>query len=709
MEDSSRRGFLKRIAIAGVGLGLRTPPMPVPANYPTDQPALPDVSAFPSVEPDIPFVPRRVASWWDTVEDLQWSQKHIKDKIKRRAAAFAAARIDMAVNYGFHIRFDFSNYFGQLHGYLANVCDELHQYGIKFMDHYSCNHVERPRDEAEFNKLHRNHRHHVLLFHDPIAAKHAQYEGYFFQDICEVDIRDGSRGYAAQYQMEAFCHNNPRFLDMHVKYLQRLLNEVPIDAIEVDDMCDYAGLTTCGCPYCRERFRRDYGHEIPPFSDKEFWGDTDKPMLYWGNYNNPKFRDYLRMKTDGIADHVKLVKKTVGRMPLMSCCSSTGPIILNAISLDLEKMAPYLDFFMLENVGTNIHSVDWVAKDAEALHQKDIAKQRGHSPAIALSYTIYEKGGYFGWALSRFWGVANWSSTHNQRLEEDPADAREMEDVIHEWNNWEVTHSDLDISEGEDLVEVRLVSNRYCRENGWRDNQGREHWERLKTWSTSFVRHQIGYRFVRAAELADAEALIADKTPLVFDGVACVSDKQCSAVSAYLAKGGKAWMALPFGTHDEQGNPRSTPLSNQLLKQHKRNILVINSVLEEDVLVKLIKAGHFRPMITQTGGGTGWAVRIRWQQARPVFHFLNTMLRAIPHTHIRDNGNHPIIQDIASTVIDNKLTYEIRLADVDMIGLKGRSPEHGGQTIPLAVEQKKDDLWALTVDLTDIAIYAILS
>ena len=192
--------------------------------------------------PDIPFVPHRVARWWIDLEDLQWSQKSVRDKIKRRAEAFAEAKIDTAINGGCHIRFDFSNYFGQLHGYLANVCEELHKHGIKYIDHYSCNHVQRPRDEEEFHKLHRNHRHHVLLFHDPIAAKHAQYEGHRFQDICEVDVRDGSRGYAAQYQMEAFCHNNPGFLDMHVKYLKRLLAEVPIDAIEVDDMCDYVGL-----------------------------------------------------------------------------------------------------------------------------------------------------------------------------------------------------------------------------------------------------------------------------------------------------------------------------------------------------------------------------------------------------------------------------------------------------------------------------------
>ena len=201
------------------------------------------------------------------------------DKIKRRAEGFASAGIDTAIIFGFGLRFDFSNYFGQVHGYFANVAEELHQHGIKLMDHYSCNEIERPLNDAEFKKMHQFQRHTVLLYHDPIAAKYTQYEGHFFNDICEVDLRDGSNGYAPQYQFETFCHNNPGFLDMHHKYLQRLLKEVPIDGIEVDDMGNYPEPTTCGCKYCRERFKKDYGHEIPPFDEKSFW--SIQPRKLW--------------------------------------------------------------------------------------------------------------------------------------------------------------------------------------------------------------------------------------------------------------------------------------------------------------------------------------------------------------------------------------------------------------------------------------------
>ena len=701
----SRRNFVKKSAINAIVLG-------TVSNVPLfGQTLLAQEKKEPfkkDLTNTLPFIPNRIASWWCNIEDLQWAQKKIVDKIKRRAEAFAEAKIDTAINFGFHIRFDFSNYFGQLHGYYANVCEELHRYDIKFMDHYSCNHVERPRGEAEFKKLHKEQRHHVLLFHDPIAAEYAQYEGHFFKDICEVDLRDGSRGYSRQYQMEVFCHNNPGFMDMHRKYLQRLMKEVPFDGIEVDDMCDYAGLTTCGCSFCRDRFKRDYGYEIPPFGEKSFWGDTSKAMLQWGNYENPVFRDWMRMKTDSVADHVKMVKQIVGDKPLMTCCSSTGPISLNAISMNLEKLAQHLDLFVLENVGINIKCVDWIRMDAEALQQKDIAEKRGSAPAMAISYTIYEKGGYLGWSLSRYWGVANWSSTLTQRLEEDPADAMETETIISPYNNWELKNSNLNYMEGKDFVEVRLVSSSYCRDNGWRGDDGLEQWDKVKAWSAHLVKNNVGYRFVRSEELSDTIALCKENTPLILDGLGCVSDHQSKAIKAYLSKGGIAWLALPFGTCDEKGFKRAVPLSEELLKSKYKNLVVTDSSTIADPLEKLIRENMFHPVIKQLSGDKRWAARIRFYAGKPVIHFLNTTLLAIPHPTIKDRSGIPVIKDIKSNIEDNNLTYEINAKKIPLSSLSIMSPELGENRKNVEIRGAKNGHSTLNVNLEGVTVYAVV-
>jgi len=701
----SRRQFVKTSTLSTIGVGIAANTPLFGQTLLAQQPKL----TINKVETNkLSFVPVRMASWWVTIEDLLWSEKKIVDKIKHRAEAFANAKIDTAINYGFHIRFDFSNYIGQLHGYQANVCEELHQYGIKFMDHYSCNHVERPRGEEEFRKLHKAHRHHTLLFHDPIAAKYAQYEDHYFNDICEVDLRDGSRGYASQYYMEAFCHNNPNFLDMHKKYLQRLMREVPFDGIEVDDMCSYPGLATCGCIYCRERFKKEYGHEIPPFGEKSFWGDTTKNMLLWGNYENPVFRNWIKMKADVIVDHVKMVKETIGNKPLMTCCSSTGPIVLNAVALNLEKMSPHLDFFMLENVGMLINCVNWVGMDAEALQQKDIAQKRGNAPAIALSYTIYEKGGYLGWGLSRFWGVANWFSTESQGMIEDPADAMVAEDIIGPYNNWEVKNSNLNPLDGHDLVEVRLVSSNYCRDNGWRGDNGLEMWDSVKAWSLHLLKGNIGYRFLRAEELSDANALCNEHTPLILDGIGCVSDAQFKAIKTYLSKGGAAWMALPFGTHDDKGFKKAIPLSEELIKAKYKNLVLIDSATISNPLGKLIQKGLFLPVLKQTSGDTRWAVRIRFYKDKPVIHFMNTALIAVPHPTTKDMFGVPILKDIESGIKDNNLTYEINDKKVSLTSLSLMSPERGEKAGNVNISNAKHGCLTVNANLDGVKVYAVL-
>jgi hypothetical protein len=704
-QKNNRREFIKMAAMSGIGFGLSNHIPGAPYHFLKSEVQNKAVSNIISSQQPA-FIPRRVASWWCTLDDILWPQKSVIDHIKRRAEAFAKAEIDTAINFGFHIRFDFSNYFGQLHGYYHNVCEELHKYDIKFIDHYSCNDVERPRGEAEIRKLNKGQRHHVLLYPDPVAAKFAQYEGHLFQDICQLDLRDGSRGYAWQYQMETFCFNNPGFLDMHKKYLQRLLKEVPIDGIEIDDMCEYAGLTTCGCQYCRDRFKRDYGHDIPPFGEKSFWGDTSKNMLYWGNYENPVFRDWLKTKSDSIVDHLKMARSVLNGIPLMTCCSSAGPIILNSLSLNLEKMAPYLDFFMLENVGINVSSVNWLAKEPEALLQKDIAKSHNNAPAMALSYTVYKEGGYLGWCLSRFWGVANWSSTLEHRLEEDPKDAMQIENIIDEYNNWEIANSDFNYRDGKDLVEVRLVSNGYCRQNGWRSPDGREQWDSVKAWSSSLVKNNIGYRILRSAELSNPMALNKENTPLILDNVGCVSDNQFDAIKSYLSKGGMVWLALPFGVYDEKGFKRPVPLSDELKKKKYKNLVMIDAK-NSNPLKDLIAKGKLNPVLTQLSGDPGWAARIRFYDNKPVIHFMNTALIAVPHPTVKDTAGNGILQDIKSGITNNKLSYQIDTSKVPFSRLSILSPELKEQKRDIIITTGKNTS-DIKVDLEGVKVYAIL-
>lgn len=571
--------------------------------------------------------------------------------------------------------------------------------------------MQRPRDINELKKLHSENRHHVLLHHDPISYRYAQYEGHLFNDICETDVRDGSRGYTPSYQSEMFCHNNPGFLDMHEKYLKRLTAEVPYDGIQVDDMCDYGGLATCCCKYCRDRFLKDYGHELPPFGDTGFWGDTAGHPLYWGNYENPVFRDWLRMRVDSIADHVKMVKRVVGNKPLMTCCSNTGPIILNSVALNLERMADSLDMVMLENCGFTVDSVNWMRVDAEALQQKDIAEKMGHAPAIALSYTIYKAGGYLGWCLSRFWGVCNWSSTLTGRLEYEPDDAMEIHEIIGPYNNWEIRYSDLNYTNSHDITDVRLASNLFCRENGWRDNNGIEHWDKVSEWSRVLLEHNLGYRIVRKDELSDAKALRQENSPIILDGVGCISDAQYHAILEYLEQGGAAWIKLPFGTHDEKGFKRSSPLSDGLSAEKYPGLLIIDTESRTKAIDNLIASGKISPRIRQIAGDKGWTARLRVYGENTVLHIMNRVPEAVPHPEVKDcETKVPVLMDIEYSGSSNCLEYIIEFSGIgkpwEMPVIM--SPELGGEKRTVKLERISDTCIKVNIDLTGVKVYGVI-
>mgnify|MGYP001275322730 CR=1 FL=1 len=657
------------------------------------------------------FRPEKMASWVTVLDDILWPDSNITDRIKRRADGFAQAGIDTAINFGFHTRFDFSDYFEQLHGYFNAVCEELHKYGIRFMDHYTCNLIERPRTEEDRYLLHNSNRHHVLLPKDSRAAVFAQYEGHLFQNLCEKRVEDGLRGYTPAYQAELFCHNDPEFLEMHRSYLKRLQNDVPIDGFQVDDMCDYGMFSTCCCPHCLDRFRREFGRELPPISDTSFWGDTSQPPITWGNYDNPAFRDWVQLKINSVHDHIAVVKEAIGDKPLMTCCSATGRIYLNALGLDLERVTDNLDLVMLENCGMSVGIVNWVPAEAEALLQKNIAYEMGHAPAVALSYSTYAPSAYLGWSLARFWGATNWASTLVGRLNRDPGDIPEIYELLAPCNNWEDRNSRLDLKTGVDLAEVRLVNNLFCRESGFLDADGYEHWDKVHAWSQSFVEANVGYRFLRFEELADAARLCAETTPIVLDGCGCVSDAQFAAISAYLEQGGAMILALPFGVCDEHGNARSTPLSDVLLAKSYPGLTLVSGLADVSAVRKLIQDGKITPRIRQTAGEETWALRLRTHGDRLVLHVLNRALEAIPHeTLLGAMESGQILKDFKSTATGDPVTCEIDLTGLDCTWHAPvlKSPELGQLTRAVTITNLDNGVLKLSFDPKNIQLYAVI-
>jgi hypothetical protein len=698
-SKTTRRGFMKRSAAAVMGARCENALAGGLAQPPKDEVVLTTQKlAYPS----------RVISWWSIVNDLEWPARAIRDKIQRRADQMAAAKIDVAINFGFHYRFDFSPYFGALHGYLADVAKALHERNIQFMDHFSCNVIARPRTPEDVLGFHTHERHCVNLYPDRIAAREAGYAGYRFNDLREVLVASGQPTYIPRYAGECLCHNNSDFLKIHKAYLRRLFAEVPLDGIHQDDMAFYGSFATCGCRYCREKFHREFGRELPPIAARDFWGDTSLRPSDWGNYNNAAFRDWVRLRYQSNADHLRVVRETIGPDKiLMTCCSSSGPLVLNGLGLSAEEWIDLVDWVTMENVGLSPKSIQWPRIESEAMLHKGIAasKSPAGAPAITISYFTYPDGAYLGWAIARFWGVGNWATTLWGRLPVDPPDGKEEAVLIRPFNQWEVAHPLA--TPGRDVCDLQLAFIRAARDNGWRDSQGRDSWQRISRWVEYLTTHSVGYAFITTRDLEAAPPPLSTSMPLVLDGSTDVSDRVAQVLREFVASGGRLWVAPPYGERDERARPRAKSLLEALQDDAalKARVVAIDPGQGPSVLPELIRQGQLAPRIRRISGPPGWSARLRVHGERLCLHLLNARLQGVPHPTVKGAGGEEILYRINTEPAREPLVMEVNCTGLPKFDRATLESPDLDSPRSAKVEAAAGGRLRLTLDLQGVRLY----
>ncbi|MDD3806155.1 MAG: hypothetical protein PHT73_07920, partial [bacterium] len=205
----------------------------------------------------------RAASWWSEISDLQWPSPMVTERINRRADAMAAVGINLAIQFGFHFRWDYLPVMERLHGYLKQVRESLQERGIAFADHHSSVLVHRVRSTEDRAEIQRRNAHHVPFYLDTDYAEDLRFNGSRLNDWMMISTRDGKIHYNGAYNNRQFCMNNPDFRQAYSEYLKRLLRDTGIRVVMSDDAIFYAGWEVCDCKHCREKFRLEYGMEQP--------------------------------------------------------------------------------------------------------------------------------------------------------------------------------------------------------------------------------------------------------------------------------------------------------------------------------------------------------------------------------------------------------------------------------------------------------------
>ena len=390
----------------------------------------------------------RAISHWFNWEELDFPNPGVEERIRNKVAAAAAAKVELAVVFGFHFRWDFIYNFDLVHKLLAFTVNEYHKYGIKVIDHHSAVLNYRPRNwQDRKDNFDRNH-HHVPMTPDPAIINDLYYAGKQLNSFRQLRVDDNTPLFLPSYHCEVFCTNNPDFRHAYKAYVQRLFAETKIDGLMCDDVGHYGRWGACGCPHCRAKYRLATGKTLPPASDFSFWG----------NYENPDFRIWVTQHIGDGRDFLAMVRDVIPKDAILtSCCSSSAYRYNDCVGLDMSVWEDSLNTVMLEMCGNISGEKNSIESRIPDMQLNGGIAERKNIPCLGLGYAFFPDEGFRTWSLNKFFNSDSWISTHKARCGLTFAQQCELPDepeIVHEAYNFDAKYPEL--SELSDTAQVAV-------------------------------------------------------------------------------------------------------------------------------------------------------------------------------------------------------------------------------------------------------------
>ena len=532
----TRRGFIGRLGGMMAAAGVRVP---------FAGPAMAGAAADRTAD----WRPRyRAVSWWLSFDDLAWPNGELMDAVRRRADRCAAGGVNCCIIFGAHFRWDFLPLWGRLHDLLRTIAGELHQRHILLFDHHSSVVTHRPRTPEEARNIWRRNRHHVPFYPSEEAAATWEFNGSRLNDWRMIDVETGRPVYLPDYNAEQYCMNHPAFREAYGRYVRKLVTETDIDGLMSDDGIYYADWRACGCHHCRERFRREYGRELPQVADAGFWG----------NRRSEAFRDWIEMRFRSSGDFLAVVREALpGGFPLLTCCSSSDGHALPAYGMSYQDFIRNCNHVMLEMVGsTPTIAGTWDDRIPSQMLHLGIARDH-RAPCFGLGYGHFPDTAFFTWALNKFLGSDCWFSTLKGRLGATSAQLAALADdpeLVAEGYQWERAHPQL--FRGEVDTDIAVLFSRATR-----DYYGQVPGDYVNDYHASclhLMRAGISYDVVTGIPSAGRTRRF------VLSSAVCLSAEERNALAGFMADGGTVIATGPCGFCDQRATPAARPWLHEL-------------------------------------------------------------------------------------------------------------------------------------------------
>ena len=479
-----------------------------------------------------------MVSWWLRKNNLPWPDENGKEIFRRRADAMAREGVNSAIIFGAHFRWDFEPVWDQLHELIHFVAGELHQRDILLFDHHSsvlsCNYNPDPN---RFNARRTSSNHRQVLISPPAGIM----PGPPRDEWKMIHLVTGNPIFLPQYAAQEFCMNNPDFSAAYRDYVRKLLRETAIDGLMSDDAVFYSH-AACGCVHCRARYRREYGIDLPETSD----------LSFWGNWENPSYRNYLDMRRHIVRDYFAEVKSVLPEsFPLMSCCSSSIHPYSSERALSYHLfLEAGANTIMLEMCGNTPNAKGKLFGELSSQMHHLALSRENHLPCIGLGYGFSSDAAKMIWAFNKFLGSDTWYSSLVHRLGLSDSDITAIPDDPEHLDgifNYEKKHPQW--FDSESAAECALFFSRSSL-----DHYGSSPMDYSADYSAlcdAMVRHGFDADTVTRIPSSDSNYKV-----LLLPSAVCVSDSELEKIEGWVQSGKKAIAFGPFAFFDENRNPR---------------------------------------------------------------------------------------------------------------------------------------------------------
>lgn len=487
----------------------------------------------------------RTISHWFWWEDLDFPNPGVEENIRKRVAAAAAAKVELAVVFGYHFRWDYVYNFDLVHKLIKFTVDEYHKYGIKVIDHHSAVLTYRPRNwadrEMNFNENH----HHVPMTPDPAIIDDLYYAGKQLNSFRQRKIDDNTPIFLPSYHSECYCVNNPDFRYAYRAYVQRLFSETGIDGLMCDDVAYYARWGACGCEHCRKLFNLKTGKTLPAPTDFSFWG----------NYDNPDFRVWVDMHITNGRNFLEYVRESIPKDAILTtCCSSSVHKANDCSGLDMSVWKSALNTVMLEMCGNISGGKNSIETRIPDMQLNIGVAEESNMACLGMGYAFFPDEGFRTWSLDKFFNSDVWISSHKTRCGLTFAEQCELPDepeIVHEAYNFDAKYPEL--SELDDVAETAVYFSSASRNfNGSYPEDYAVGFE--ATVKALFRANVVSKVLCTIPENADKIKY------LILTENDCMSQAERETLSKYLASGGKLIITGLCGARDESGadNPEGS-------------------------------------------------------------------------------------------------------------------------------------------------------